>query len=101
MKTTRNRNYFDNVAYAGGKIRFTTTGERGNAVIAAFDATGKSIWVWLIWCTEQPEEMEYENGGVFLDRFLGATGRRADRWRGDWGNILYQWGRNVPIYARL
>lgn len=63
----------DNVAYAGGKIRFTTTGERGNAVIAAFDATGKSIWVWLIWCTEQPEEMEYENGGVFLDRFLGAT----------------------------
>ena len=58
----------DNVAYAGGKIRFTTTGERGNAVIAAFDATGKSIWVWLIWCTEQPEEMEYENGGVFLDR---------------------------------
>lgn len=89
----------DNVAYAGGKIRFTTTGERGNAVIAAFDATGKSIWVWLIWCTEQPEEMEYENGGVFLDRFLGATAADLTDGEATWGNILYQWGRNVPIYA--
>ncbi len=89
----------ENVEYADGKIRFTATGERGSAVIAAFDETKKSIWVWLIWCTEQPEEMEYENGGVFLDRFLGATSARQADGYATWGSILYQWGRNVPIFA--
>lgn len=43
--------------------------------------------------------MEYENGGVFLDRFLGATAADLTDGEATWGNILYQWGRNVPIYA--
>ena len=87
------------VSYANGKIRFTATGERGNAAIAAFDASQTVVWVWLVWCTEQPDEMEYASGAVFLDRAIGATSADAADGTKTWGDILYQWGRSVPLFS--
>lgn len=87
------------LAYADGKVTFTATGERGNAVIAAFDASGNIVWEWLIWCTEQPEEMEYGSGSVFLDRAIGATSADPADGTKTWGDILYQWGRPTPFFS--
>ena len=87
------------VSYADGVIEFTATGKRGNAVIAAFDAANTVVWEWLIWCTEQPDEMEYASGAVFLDRALGATSADPADGTRTWGDILYQWGRLAPIFS--
>ncbi len=87
------------ISYADGKIRFTATGERGNAVVGAFDKTGRCIWVWLLWCSEQPGEMEYASGARFLDRAIGATSANPADGTKTWGDILYQWGRNVPLFS--
>lgn len=88
-----------NVCYDNGRINFDATGKRGNAVIAAFDAAGKIVWVWLIWCTDMPEVMEYEGGARFMDRLMGATGANPDDGKATWGVVLWQWGRNVPLFG--
>ena len=83
-------------------ISFITSGEEGNAVIAAKDGEGKIIWSWQIWSTDQPQEQKYVNSaGTFymMDRNLGAT--RADRGTGEeWKEsigMLYFWGRKDPF----
>lgn len=87
-----------NVIYdeASRKIKFTTTGYEGNAVIAAKDADGNIIWSWHIWCTDAPVEQIYNNeAGTMMDRNLGATSATP----GDAGalGLLYQWGRKDPF----
>lgn len=91
-----------NVIYdeASRKIKFTTTGYEGNAVIAAKDADGNIIWSWHIWSTDTPEEHTYSDinsnpTGILMDRNLGATSATP----GDIGalGLLYQWGRKDPF----
>lgn len=87
-----------NVIYDEGskKIKFTTTGYEGNAVIAAKDADGNIIWSWHIWCTDQPAEHIYtNNAGTLMDRNLGAVSATP----GDPGalGLYYQWGRKDPF----
>lgn len=87
-----------NVIYDEGskKIKFTTTGYEGNAVIAAKDADGNIIWSWHIWCTDQPAEHIYSNNaGTLMDRNLGAVSATP----GDPGalGLYYQWGRKDPF----
>lgn len=70
--------------------------QKGNAVIAAKDNTGKILWSWHIWLTDQPAEQVYaNNAGVMMDRNLGATSATP----GDVGalGLLYQWGRKDPF----
>lgn len=79
-------------------IEFTVSDpfKKGNAVIAAKDASGKILWSWHIWLTEKPEEQVYFNGaGTFMDRNLGATSAVP----GEVGTmgLLYQWGRKDPF----
>ena len=87
-----------NVKYADGVISFETpsTYKKGNAVIAAKDASGTILWSWHIWLTDQPEGQEYYNdAGTMMDRNLGATSATP----GDVGalGLLYQWGRKDPF----
>ena len=68
----------------------------GNAVIAAKDASGKILWSWHIWLTDQPGKCVYaNNAGTLMDRNLGATSATP----GDVGalGLLYQWGRKDPF----
>ncbi|MBR5610849.1 MAG: hypothetical protein IKW65_04945 [Bacteroidales bacterium] len=100
----------DNSAVSGvglntdeGYISFTSTGNKGNALIAAMDADSTILWSWHIWCTDKPKEHTYVNyedeSFIVLDRNIGAT--RADRgtgeeWRESVG-LHYQWGRKDPF----
>ncbi len=86
------------VSYIGGYIVFRTadTFKEGNAVIAAKDASGKILWSWHIWLTDEPGECVYaNNAGTMMDRNLGATSATP----GDVGalGLLYQWGRKDPF----
>ena len=86
------------VLYSNGIITFQTnnTFKEGNAVIAAKDASGKILWSWHIWLTDQPQGQEYyNNAGTMMDRNLGATSATP----GDVGalGLLYQWGRKDPF----
>ena len=87
-----------NASYKDGYITFETasTFREGNAVIAAKDASGKILWSWHIWLTDQPQGQEYYNGaGTMMDRNLGATSATP----GEVGalGLLYQWGRKDPF----
>ena len=86
------------VSYSNGIITFQTnnTFKEGNAVIAAKDASGKILWSWHIWLTDQPQgQVYYNNAGTMMDRNLGATSATP----GDAGalGLLYQWGRKDPF----
>ena len=88
----------DAVNYDAGYVVFSTPSsfKKGNAVIAAKDASGTILWSWHIWLTDQPEEqVYYYNAGTMMDRNLGATSATP----GDIGalGLLYQWGRKDPF----
>ena len=99
--TSETPEYFDLIkafCYKDGYIAFQTadTFKEGNAVIAAKDASGKILWSWHIWFTDQPQGQEYyNNAGTMMDRNLGATSATP----GDVGalGLLYQWGRKDPF----
>ena len=85
-------------SYANGKITFAAADNyrEGNAVIAAKDASGKILWSWHIWMTDQPQEHIYpNNAGTMMDRNLGAISAEP----GSVGalGLLYQWGRKDPF----
>ena len=87
-----------NISYKNGEVTFQTadTFTRGNAVIAAKDASGTILWSWHIWFTDQPQSHVYNNNaGTMMDRNLGATSATP----GDVGalGLLYQWGRKDPF----
>lgn len=83
--------------YKDGYISFQTADafKEGNAVIAAKDASGKILWSWHIWFTDQPKGQVYNSAGTMMDRNLGATSATP----GDVGalGLLYQWGRKDPF----
>ena len=69
---------------------------KGNALIAAKDASGKLLWSWHIWITDRPRDQVYVNdAGTMMDRNLGATSATP----GDAGalGLRYQWGRKDPF----
>lgn len=88
---------------SNGRISFLTTGQEGNAVIAAKDADGNIIWSWHIWMTDQPAELLYKNTTgeyTVLDRNLGATRATSSTDDKEWQEtkgLAYQWGRKDPF----
>lgn len=84
------------VNYDKGRISFTASGAEGNAVIAAVDKAGTIIWIWHIWCTDQPEDKKMGDTTI-MDRNLGAVSALEEDGRDTWG-LVYQYGRNVPFY---
>ena len=87
------------VTYSDGRIYFKTADNfrKGNAVIAALDASGSILWSWHIWLTDMPQGQEYGGAGTVMDRNLGATSATP----GDVGalGLMYQWGRKDPFMA--
>lgn len=86
------------VSFESNIIAFRTNTDfrKGNAVIAAKDASGKILWSWHIWLTDQPEDQIYNHdAGIMMDRNLGATSATP----GDIGalGLFYQWGRKDPF----
>ncbi len=84
--------------YKEGYIVFQAneTYKKGNAVIAAKDAEGKTLWSWHLWYTDQPKGQIYFNdAGIMMDRNLGAISTTPK----DVGaaGLLYQWGRKDPF----
>lgn len=84
------------VSYANGRITFNANGQKGNAVIAAVDKQGTIVWIWHIWCTDQPKEHLMGSTRI-MDRHLGAVSANREDGRDTWG-LVYQYGRNVPFY---
>lgn len=85
------------VSYANDYISFTTTGNAGNALIAAKNAEGVILWSWHIWITETPADQQYTETGYMMDRNLGATSAGPGK-IGTVG-LWYQWGRKDPFMA--
>lgn len=92
------------VKYENGRISFTASENKGNALIAAFDDKGEIVWSWHIWMTDMPQTFDYENNPIYqsggktdgfyvMDRNLGATGTTGDEAFG----LFYQWGRKDPF----
>lgn len=98
-ETDTEQTLVSDIAYENGKVSFTASGAEGNVVFAAFNSEGKIIWEWLIWCTDQPEDIEFASGAVFGDRFIGATSCNPEDGTKTWGCISYQWGRIAPIFT--
>ncbi len=83
--------------HEGAKVYFTASDMKGNALIAGKDASGKILWSWHIWMTDQPFDQKYRNdAGVVMDRNLGSISSLPEDSRNTWG-MYYQWGRKDPF----
>lgn len=81
-------------SYKDGKIWFTVTETKGNAVLAARDAAGDIVWSWHIMNTLEPvNEVTLSTGVVAMDRNLGALALTGDLSYG----MIYEWGRKDPF----
>lgn len=75
-------------------ISFYRGSKKGNALIAAKDASGNILWSWHIWCTDTPKDEVYANSaGSLMDRNLGAIATTGYLSCG----LMYQWGRKDPF----
>ena len=92
--------FVTDVKLVEGRVRYTTSGNVGNAVIAVYDgtdATSNILWSWHIWGVgpNLPTDVEVtnRNGAVFsvMDRALGASSLTS------YHVMLYQWGRKDPF----
>lgn len=94
------QNLVSNIAIdeSTGRVTFEATGKKGSVVLAAFDDAGKVVWTWLLWCTDRPENMRYENGVQFMDRCIGATSANPEDGTATWG-LVWQWGRPTPFFG--
>ena len=92
--------FVTDVKLINGRVHYTTSGNRGNAVIAVYDnatASGDILWSWHIWGVgdTMPGDVEVTNynGAVFnvMDRSRGALSMTSVN------VMLYQWGRKDPF----
>ena len=70
---------------------------KGNVVLALKNSSNEIVWTWHIWITDQPKDMAYENGKIFLDRNIGALSARMVSAEMDNYGFVYQWGRKDPF----
>ncbi len=78
----------------------------GNALVAALDAEGKTLWSWHLWITDyDPDLSAYTTTAnssgttwTFMDRNLGAMSATPTDGFATHG-MIYQWGRKDPFPA--
>lgn len=95
------------VSYKNGYVRFETSNNQGNAIIAAYNASNEILWSWHIWSMSTPaSDVEISEGVNILDRNLGAlassysvgsTGYYSSHLS---SGLYYQWGRKDPFPSR-
>jgi hypothetical protein len=95
--SAENQSLISDVRYSDGKVYFRASENRGNVVLAGFNALNEVVWTWHIWMTEQPQDIQ-QSAAVFMDRFVGATSAKPEDGVATWG-LAYQWGRTTPLYA--
>lgn len=81
-----------------GVLKVTTTGVKGNALVAIKDGAGTILWSYHIWVSDT-EDITYGDGSVMMDRNLGATS--ATPASQDAFGLFYQWGRKDPLPRKL
>ena len=88
-----------NVSFSNGYVRFSSTGTKGNALIAVKDSENKILWSWHIWVTDYDPDSDYDTykgheSVKMMDRNLGAMSSEP-------GNnsigLIYEWGRKDPF----
>ena len=90
-----------------GRITFTTYSDdddellEGNALLAALDKSGNTLWCWHLWATKSDPEADAVrlNGNTFMGCNLGAFGNAGgdeDSTLASYG-LYYQWGRPTPF----
>ena len=93
-----------NVSFSSPYCTFKTpasgTMKNGNVVIAAKDASGKVLWSWHIWVSQNfdPDDTAkeyYNDAGTMMDRNLGASVATVGSVQAI--GLLYQWGRKDPF----
>ncbi|MFD1629278.1 T9SS type A sorting domain-containing protein [Pseudopedobacter beijingensis] len=87
-----------NVSYDvnSGMVSFNASNERGNVVIAGFDAGGNIVWSWHIWLTDDPRlNLHKVQSFYIMDRNLGAIANVEEDVK-SYG-LYYQWGRKDPF----
>ena len=89
------------IAYAA-YVKFTAGSDNEGCLgYALRDAYGVTLWSWLIWITDTPQDIELSDGTIIMDRNLGATATcSADMTSAisEAGGRAYQWGRKDPAY---
>jgi len=95
------------VSYKNGYVRFETSNNQGNALIAAYDKSDNILWSWHIWsCGTTPQDVSLGNGVTILDRNIGALNSSWDvNTSGSYSSHLssgcyFQWGRKDPFVSR-
>ncbi len=88
------------VGLHGTEVEVTTSGSKGNAVVALYATDGTILWSFHIWCTATPAtltlaENQYGNTYEIMDRNLGATTTTAATTTTM--GLFYQWGRKDPF----
>lgn len=92
--------------YDDGYVYITTTGARGNAVVAVKDASDNILWSWHIWCTgagfDPTADVASDGTCTWMKANLGAFSYatdQADEWaaRHEVMGLLYQYGRKDPF----
>ena len=107
------RDLITNVQLQHEYVRFIVNkAEEGNAVLAVTDASGKILWSWHIWITEDPTKNPLTvtvipaQAGMeastikMLDRNLGAISNNPgsdDATLFSTFGLYYQWGRKDPL----
>lgn len=92
--------------YDDGYVYITTTGARGNAVVAVKDASDNILWSWHIWCTgagfDPTADVAFDGSRTWMKANLGAFSYATDQaheWaaRHEVMGLLYQYGRKDPF----
>jgi len=84
-----------------GKVNVTVSSSSGNAVIAAYNASGTILWSWHIWVTNYAPLTKTNgttyafNNYTWMDRNLGATSTTPATV--STLGMTYQWGRKDPF----
>ena len=94
-----------------GKVLFKINGDaedltdkslvsEGNVLLGVYDKEGEGrqcLWTWHIWITDKPQDQNYKDGYISLDRNLGATASTPTG-IGTMSGLFYQWGRPTPFH---
>lgn len=71
----------------------------GNVLVAAKDVTGKVLWSWHLWITDQEvESVKLDDGKEMMARNLGSLANRQNSLA---YGLLYQWGRKDPFLGAV